>query len=179
MGLTRDEKFELPSPVFMRPEKPRAVVTQLNCIAELIPVDPPRSGNILRRNERSCYFLSAMNDDTLNPRFVFSSFLRPNSPVVAHVDRAIEAWQGGLDASTAGVTIEQLAPLAGAHSVRVDLWVEHLDDWSCVYGFLCSSEDGNTAYARGERVIASNEGRWSPAFRARVSTLLKDLPAYA
>ena len=120
------------------------------------------------------------DDDTLNPRFVYSSFLRPNAPVAAHVDRAIEAWQGPLDASTTmSLTIEHLAPLAGAHTVRVDLWTEHLDDCSCVYGFLCSSEDGNTAYARGERTIVNIDASWSTAFRERVSTLLKDLPAYA
>ena len=121
-----------------------------------------------------------MNDDTLNPRFVYSSFLRPNAPFAAHVDRAIEAWQGPLDPSThAEIAIEQLAAIAGARTARVDLWVEHVDDSTCVYGFLCSSDDGNIAYARGERALVNAGGTWSPAFRARVSTLLKDLPAYA
>lgn len=122
-----------------------------------------------------------MNDDTLNPRFVYSSFLRPNAPFAAHVDRAIEAWQEApLDSSApAEIAIEQLAPITGARSARIDLWLEHLDESGCVYGFLCSSEDGNIAYARGERVIVNAGGTWSPAFRARMSTLLKDLPAYA
>ena len=66
------------------------------------------------------------------------------------IPRAIEAWQGRIDSMMmTGIAIELLAPLAGAHTVRVDLWVEHLDDSTCVYAFLCSSEDGNTAYARG------------------------------
>ena len=121
-----------------------------------------------------------MNDDILNPRFVYSSFLRPNAPFAAHVDRAIEAWQGPLDPSmTTEIAMEQLAPIAGVGSARVDLWVEHLDESSCVYGFLCSSEDGNIPYARGERALVNRAGTWSPEFRAHVSTLLKDLPAYA
>jgi acyl-CoA thioesterase FadM len=121
-----------------------------------------------------------MNDDALNPRFVYSSFLPANAPVAAHVDRAIEAWQGRIDSiMMSGSAIEQLAPLAGAHTVRVDLWVEHLDDSTCVYAFLCSSEDGNTAYARGERAIVNNDAQWPTAFRAHASALLKDLPAYA
>lgn len=121
-----------------------------------------------------------MNDDTLNPRFVYSSFLPAKAPLDAHVDRAIEAWQGRLDSMMmAGIAIEHIAPHAGAHTVRVDLWVEHLDDSTCVYAFLCSSEDGNIAYARGERAIASNGAQWPTAFRAQASTLLKDLPAYA
>lgn len=121
-----------------------------------------------------------MNDDTLNPRFVYSSFLPASAPVAAHVDRAIEAWQGRIDSMmTGGIAIEQLTPLAGAHTVRVDLWVEYLDDSTCVFAFLCSSEDGNTAYARGEKAIVNHDAQWTASFRAHASTLLKDLPAYA
>ena len=69
--------------------------------------------------------------------------------------------------------------------MRIDLWVERLGNTSCVYGFLCSSPDGNVAYARGDRTIVKVDPRsfrpapWSAPFRERHSELVKSLPAYA
>lgn len=120
------------------------------------------------------------DDDTLNPRFVHFSFLRAGDSVISHVDRAIEAWQGFLARSVIRESrIEALQPILGAQTIRVDLWVEDFDDSSCVYGFLCSSENGCTPFARGDRSITNHGARWSDAVRERVATLRKDLPAYA
>ncbi len=118
-------------------------------------------------------------DDTLNPRFVYHSFLRDGEELSAHVDRAIEQWQGALDPSIdREIRIDYLEPIRGAQSIRVDLWVDDLDSSSCVYGFLLSRADGVVAFARGERTLVSNK-RWAPSLFERVATLRKDLPAYA
>ena len=69
--------------------------------------------------------------------------------------------------------------------MRVDLWVEELTDTSCTYGFLCSSENGCAAYARGERTLMKVDPRshrpapWSDEFRATNAGLKRDLHAYA
>jgi acyl-CoA thioester hydrolase len=69
--------------------------------------------------------------------------------------------------------------------MRVDIWVEHLGNTSCVYGFLCSSEDGKIPYARGYRTIVKLDPTsrrplpWTETFRNVHTELLKNLPAYA
>ena len=117
-----------------------------------------------------------MFDNTLNPHFVFVSFLRAGDEITTHIDRAIAAWQGllGRDVVREG-DVELLQPVRGAQSIRVDLWVDDFDASSCTYAFLCSSEDGNTPYARGERTIVSIGSKWSDAVRMRVSELRRDL----
>ena len=117
-----------------------------------------------------------MIDDELNPRFVFLSFLRAGDEILAHVDRAIATWQGILPRSVVrDGRIELLQPIRGAQTIRIDLWVDDFGSSSCTYGFLCSSEDGNTPHARGERTIVNLESRWSDAVRTRVSELRRDL----
>ena len=118
-------------------------------------------------------------DDNLNPRFVYHSFLRAGDDLSTHVDRAIERWQGALDESIdRDSRIEYLHPIDGAQAIRLDLWVDDLDSSTCVYGFLLSSADGNVPFARGERTLVSDH-RWPRALFERVATLRKDLPAYA
>ena len=69
--------------------------------------------------------------------------------------------------------------------MRVDLWVEKLGTTSCIYGFLCSSEDGKVGHARGQRTIVKLDPDsfrpkpWSSFFRERHYSLLRDLQAYA
>jgi acyl-CoA thioester hydrolase len=140
-------------------------------------------------------------DDPFNPRFVFFSpvhldelggFLslrRERFP--AHIDAAIAAWQGSMEIRSEqslgvrDITLELLEPVTRPDAMRIDVWVEHLEPASCVFGFLCSSPDGRTAYARGERTItkldpASHQpAPWSLPFRSKQATLLKNLPAYA
>ena len=119
----------------------------------------------------------------LNPKFVFFSPVRhtPTTPEqrVEHVDHAIIA----LDARAplgGSYTLEQLAPAGDATTLRVDLWVNDLDDYCCTYGFLVSSEDGRVPYARGERsMVNTNAKPWSSDFRATHVELMKDLPAFA
>lgn len=117
--------------------------------------------------------------DDLNPKFTFLSPVRNAEELVEHVDRAIIA----LDASApvgGSWTIEQLNPLITARAVRVDLWVNDLDDYTCTYGFLLSSEDGRVPYARGERsVVSAGAQPWSRDFRSMHVELMKDLPAFA
>ena len=125
----------------------------------------------------------------LNPKFVFFSPLRDvladPLDLVEHVDHAIIALDGR--APTGGdCEIEQLAPVGfDEKAVRVDLWVNELDDYTCTYGFLCSSEDGRVPHARGERSVVNLDPasrrpqKWSRDFTVAHRELLKDLPAYA
>ena len=140
-------------------------------------------------------------DDLFNPRFVYHSpvhldelssrgFL-DRSHFASHVDHAIAAWQLNMEEKAEqafgvrDIMVEPLTPLVSPTTMRVDVWVERLDTNSCIYGFLCSSEDGNTAFARGERIITKFDPHsrqpvaWSGSFRSKHETLLKALPAYA
>ena len=122
-----------------------------------------------------------------------------NSRFSAHVERAISAWflaNGGtwrLDVAdnpdqfhvVRELHIEYLNPVLGPGSMRVDIWVEHLGNTSCVYGFLCASSDGKIPYARGQRTIVKLDpasrrpAPWTESFRNVHTGLLKNLPAYA
>lgn len=150
-----------------------------------------------------------MDFDVLNPKF---SYLSPihfdeldamqmlhNSRFAAHVERAITSfyattgkkWE--IDISNnpdqfhvvRDLRIEYLNPMIGPGKMRIDVWVERIGNTSCVYGFICSSEDGSVPYARGERTIVKIDPAtyrptpWTPFFRDHHATLLKDLPAYA
>jgi acyl-CoA thioester hydrolase len=147
--------------------------------------------------------------DSINPKFVYHSpvhfdELDPmqmlhNARFAAHVERAVSAWYmtsgKKWELSVADnpdqfhvvreLRIEYLNPVIGPGTMRIDVWVERLGTTSCVYGFLCSSEDGRTPYARGERTIVKIDpasrrpAPWTEFFRDRHITLLKDLPAYA
>jgi len=140
-------------------------------------------------------------DDLFHPRFVFYSpvhldeiasrgFL-DRAHFASHVDFAIAAWQVNMESKDEQVfgvrdtLVETLTPLVTPTTMRVDVWVERLDSTSCVYGFLCSSVDGNTAFARGERIITKFDpsshqpAAWSGTFREKHETLLRSLPAYA
>jgi hypothetical protein len=127
-------------------------------------------------------------NDALNPKFIFFSPVGTDTldsrGLAEHIDRAIIALDG--QAPLAGDCIaELLNPVLGPTTLRVDLWVETLDRWSCTYGFTVSSEDGTVAYARGERNVVNIDPRshqpapWSASFVASHAGLQKDLPAYA
>ena len=140
-------------------------------------------------------------DDPLNPRFVYFSpvhldeldgFLSlRRDRFAAHIDEAIAAWQGTSEIraeQSLGVReleLELLEPITQPGTVRVDVWVEIIDNSSCTFGFLCSSSDGNHAYARGERTITKLDpashrpAAWSLPFRSKQETLRKSLPALA
>ena len=140
-------------------------------------------------------------DDFFHPRFVYYSpvhldeiasrgFL-DRSHFASHVDFAINAWQINMESKgeqafgIRDIVVEPLTPVVSPTTMRVDVWVERLEANSCVYGFLCSSIDGNTAYARGERMITKLDPQsqqpspWSGTFRQKHETLLRALPAYA
>jgi len=147
--------------------------------------------------------------DAINPKFVYRSpvhfdELDPmqmlhNSRFAAHVERAISAWYftSGKKWETRvadnpdqfhvvrELRIEYLNPVIGPGTMRIDIWVERLGTTSCIYGFLCSSEDGQIPYARGERTIVKIDPQskrpspWTDFFRDRHGALLKDLPAFA
>jgi len=146
--------------------------------------------------------------DSINPKFVYHSpvhfdELDPmqmlhNARFAAHVERAVSAWyltsgkkwELSVDDNpdqfhvVREIRIEYMNPV-GMGTMRIDVWVERLGTTSCVYGFLCSSEDGLTPYARGERTIVKIDPQsrrpapWTNLFRDRHITLLKDLSAYA
>ena len=130
-----------------------------------------------------------MKFDELNPKFTFLSplhnVLADPLDLAEHVDHAIIALDG--KAPVGGeYCIEQLAPVsADENALRVELWVNELDDYVCTYGFLCTSDDGRVPHARGERSVVNLDPQsrqpvaWSRDFRVRHEGLLKDLPAYA
>jgi acyl-CoA thioester hydrolase len=145
----------------------------------------------------------------LNPKFVYHSTVHfdeldpmsilHNSRFAAHVERAITQWyaadgyrwQLNVDDNpdqfhvVRDLRIEFLNPVIGPKTMRIDIWVDRLGTTSCVYGFLCSSEDGLVPYARGERTIVKVDRQsyrptpWTEAFRQKHGELMKDLPAYA
>lgn len=120
----------------------------------------------------------------LNPKFVFFSPRTSDAALTEHVDHAIIALDGRAPFG-GGFAIERLEPVLEARTFRVELWVNDLDDYTCTYGFLVSSENGRTPFARGERTVVSIDPasqcprKWSSAFVASHAELLKDLPAYA
>jgi acyl-CoA thioesterase FadM len=124
----------------------------------------------------------------LNPKFTFFSPSRKapldRQQLAEHVDRAIIALDGR--APVAGdCCIEQLNPVETTGTLRVEVWVTDLDDYTCSYGFLVTSENGRIPYARGERVVVNLDPgslrpeKWSNDFVHQHQALLKDLPAYA
>ncbi len=126
------------------------------------------------------------NED-LNPKFVFFSPVSATTgreQLAEHVDRAIIALDGRAPVG-GGCTLELLNPLLDSAAVRVELWVNDLDDYTCTYGFLVLSENGRVPVARGERVVVNVDltthraAKWSSEFRGVHTELLKDLPAYA
>ncbi len=149
-----------------------------------------------------------MNDD-INPKFSYLSSVHfdeldamrmlHNARFPAHVERAVAAWFGAsgnrwhLDPTenpdqfhvVRDLHIEYLNPFLGPGTMRIDIWVERIGSTSCVYGFLCTSEDGRTPFARGERTVVKIDPRshrpspWSETFRRQQGALQKDLPAYA
>ena len=126
--------------------------------------------------------------DFLNPKFTFFSPVRTaaldKSQLAEHVDHAIIALDGRAPLG-GGCLIEPLEAVSGASTLRVELWVNDLDDYTCTYGFLVSSENGRTPYARGERTVVNVDPashrpqKWSSDFVHAHQELLKDLPAYA
>jgi acyl-CoA thioesterase FadM len=125
----------------------------------------------------------------LNPKFVFFSPVLGRTDgradVMEHIDHAIIALDGRAPIG-GDCAIEMLAPLdQAARTLRVELWVNDLDDYTCTYGFLVSSENGRTPFARGERCVVNVDpvshraNKWSSEFRVAHAELRKDLPAYA
>lgn len=124
----------------------------------------------------------------LNPKFVFfapvQTLLSDRTQLAEQVDHAIIALDGRAPFS-GDCCIEQLNAVPEASTVRVDLWVNDLDDYTCTYGFTVSSENGAVPYARGERMVVNIDpashrpSKWSSDFRDTHTDLLKDLPAYA
>lgn len=126
--------------------------------------------------------------DALNPKFLYYSPLRSapkdRKELMEQVDHAIIALDGRAPVG-GDCCLEQLNPVDDASTVRVELWVNDLDDYTCTYGFLMSSEDGRKPIARGERCVVSVDpasqqpAKWDREFRTLHTELLKDLPAYA
>ena len=121
----------------------------------------------------------------INPKFIFFSPVRTlATEVIEHVDHAIIALDGRAPVG-GDWNVEPLQPIVNAATLRIELWVDDLGDYTCTYGFLVSSENGCVPYARGERTVVNIDPRsqapqkWSPEFRVAHTELLKDLPAYA
>jgi acyl-CoA thioester hydrolase len=115
-----------------------------------------------------------------------------NSRFAAHVERAVTSWYltSGKKWETnvadnpdqfhvvREIRIEYLNPVVGPGPMRVDIWVQHLGNTSCQYGFRCSSDDGKTDYARGERTIVKLDpatkkpAPWTDFFRDHHAALV-------
>lgn len=147
----------------------------------------------------------ALYDDGLNPRFVYTSpvFLDelgpdgtlPHDRLAAHIASAVDSFHTGEGRGrhcsgdevnvVRDLTVEYLHPVTSAGTLRIDVWVDRLDDSSCTYGFLCSSGDQLEPYARGERTIVKLDpelrrpASWSDDFVEEQSKLLRTLHAYA
>jgi acyl-CoA thioester hydrolase len=143
----------------------------------------------------------AIHDDGLNPKFVYLSpvFLDELSPagslphdhLSAHITAAVDAFHTGEGCSRhctgdevsviRDIAVEVLNPVTSSGPLRVDVWLDRLDESSCTYGFLCSSEDGLTPYARGERTVMKLDpallrpSPWSPGFVEEHSKFLRTL----
>ena len=134
--------------------------------------------------------------DEFTPRFVYFSHIHfdeldamkmlHNARFSAHVERALTAWYTSLGKTwrpdpadnpdqfhvVRDFHIEYLNPVIGVGVMRVDVWLERLGNTSCVYGFLCSSENGAIGYARGQRTIVKLDPAshrptpWTEEFRA-------------
>ena len=113
--------------------------------------------------------MNAIRDD-FNPKFVYFSPVDGN--LAAHIDDAIRTYCGEASIPAEELVIERLGTPAPG-TMRIDLWVESLDDASVTYGFLCSNANGSAAYARGERTV-----RKAGAGRSE-RRLLRDLHAFA
>ncbi|HEX2061967.1 MAG TPA: thioesterase family protein [Thermoanaerobaculia bacterium] len=124
----------------------------------------------------------------LNPRFLFFSPVRTvavdQQQLAEHVDHAIIALDGRAPVG-GDCFVEVLNPFAGGDTLRVELWVSELGDFTCTYGFLVSSENGRIPYARGERTVVNVDpathrpAKWDNHFVTSHAELRKDLPAYA
>jgi acyl-CoA thioesterase FadM len=124
----------------------------------------------------------------LNPKFTFFSPVRSaligRDELAEHVDRAIIALDGRAPVG-GDCCVEELNPVLGGDTLRVELWVNDLDEYTCTYGFLVSSENGRVPYARGERCVVNVDpathraAKWDHQFVAMHAELRKDLPAYA
>ena|SRR6185436_6426446 len=113
--------------------------------------------------------MNAIRDD-FNPKFVY--FSPADTDFATHIDAAIRTYAGGACEPEGELVIEQLGTPASG-TMRIDLWVESFDDRTCTYAFLCSSANGCTAYARGERTV-----RTAGVGRSE-RRLLRDLHAFA
>jgi len=137
-------------------------------------------------------------DDGLTPRFVFLSpvFLDELGPdgrlshdrLVSHIETAVDTFHTRAATEVNVVRdlqVEFLDPVTAAGELRIDVWLDSIDATTCTYGFTCSSSDGRTAHARGERTVTMLDpvrrrpASWSPAFLEKQSTLLKALHNYA
>lgn len=137
-------------------------------------------------------------DDGLNPRFVYLSPVfrdeigaagqLANERLAAHIVEAVDALHArsvscGEDELNVvrDLAVEFLAPVTQASVLRIDVWLEALDETTCTYAFLCSSEDGLTPHARGERSVSRVDAErfrpatWSEAFVERQSSILRTL----
>jgi acyl-CoA thioester hydrolase len=152
---------------------------------------------------------AGFHDDDINPKFTYITTVHfdeldamrmlHNARYPALVERAVSAWFAAtgnrwhLDPAdnpdqfhvVRDLHIEYLNPFLGPGTIRIDIWVENLGNTSCAYGFLCSSEDGNVAFARGERTVVKIDpashrpAPWTDSFRQQQSALRKELPAYS
>lgn len=129
--------------------------------------------------------------DGLTPRFVFRTpvFLDEldhgsgqlsHDRLTAHIQQAVDAFHGADEVNVIrDANIEFLHPVTSAGELRVDVWLDAIDETTCTYGFLCSSTDGTVAHARGERTISKLDplrrrpSTWSDAFLASRSAIVK------
>lgn len=126
-----------------------------------------------------------MTFSELNPKFLyFSPITTALADLAEQVDHAIIALNGRAPVG-GNRFLERLNAIPAPGTLRIELWVNDLGDYTCTYGFLISSENGRIPYARGERTVVNIDPRsrapqkWSNEFRMTHEEWRKDLPAYA
>ncbi len=111
------------------------------------------------------------------PTFIYRSFVHSDDldslkflhseRFLVHIERAITAFYRSLGMPW-DVEVEEnpdqfqlareiqttfSAPFRGTGEMVIHIWVDRLGESSCVYGFVCTSIEGQTVYARGTKTV--------------------------
>ena len=139
---------------------------------------------------------SELDPDSIpsRPTFIYQTFIHSDDldsmmflhseRFIVHVERAIAAFYRSLGVPW-DVAVEEnpdqfqlvreiqtkfSVPFRGTGEMVIHIWVERLGESSCVYGFVCTSKEGQAIYARGTKTVVKMDPDtleptpWSEAF---------------
>lgn len=122
---------------------------------------------------------SELDPDSIpsRPTFIYRSFVHSDDldslkflhgeRFIVHVERATTAfyrslgvpWDVGVEENSDQFQLVReiqatfSTPFRGTGDLIIHIWVERLGESSCVYGFVCTSPEGQKVYARGTRTV--------------------------